>query len=582
MPPPLPRLNVLPVFQPPTDDGRPGKGREPHSLFLPGMTMTMTFTDFNDFAAVRSLHELARRPFDLTRPGAMDRARLSGYRAGAAGFDLLYAFQRVDDAVLDGLQALADEAGLVAQFIAMKKGAIMNRIEGLESENRQVLHTACRDLFTAPPLHAEATAQARGQLEGLRGFLDDLEQGRIRGEGGRPFSTMVQVGIGGSDLGPRALYLGMEAFRLPGRAARFIANVDPDDAAAVLSGLDLGVTLFNVVSKSGSTLETLTNERLVRAALERAGLDPARHLVAVTGAGSPMDNPDNYLAAFHMYDYIGGRYSATSMVGAVTLGFALGFEAVREILEGAAAMDRAAEESNPRHNPALLLALLGIWNHNFLGHQTLAILPYSQPLARFPAHLQQCDMESNGKSVTRLGRMVNHDTGPIVWGEPGTNGQHAFYQLLHQGTVVVPTEFIGFRRGQYGEDLLVQGTSSQEKLMANMLAQALALATGRDHDNPNRRFAGNRPSSVLIADRLTPTTMGALLALYEAKIVMQGMAWNINSFDQEGVQLGKVLAGRILDRLASRREQADNGAAAEDVEAVLLEAAGMPCEGEAP
>jgi glucose-6-phosphate isomerase len=212
-------------------------------------------------------------------------------------------------------------------------------------------------------------------------------------------------------------------------------------------------------------------------------------------------------------------------------------------------MDRAAEERDIRKNPALLLAVLGIWNHNFLGHQTVAVLPYSQGLLRFPAHLQQCDMESNGKSVNRDGEKVLHKTGPIVWGEPGTNGQHAFYQLLHQGTTVVPAEFIGFRHSQYAMDLEMEGTSSQQKLTANLLAQSLALASGRKDENPNRFFAGNRPSSILLADKLTPYTMGALLALYEAKIVLQGFIWNINSFDQEGVQLGKVLAGRFLKHM---------------------------------
>ena len=226
----------------------------------------------------------------------------------------------------------------------------------------------------------------------------------------------MQVGIGGSDLGPRALSQALSAFALPGREARFIANVDPDDAAAVLSGLDLNRSLVVVVSKSGTTLETLTNEELMRAALARAGLDPARHMLAVTGEGSPMDDSSRYLASFYMYDYIGGRYSATSMVGAVTLGFTLGFEALLAFLRGAWEMDLAAESPDIRKNLPLLLALIGIWNRNFLGYPSCAILPYSQALARFPAHLQQCDMESNGKSVTRQGNMVTWQTGPVKIG----------------------------------------------------------------------------------------------------------------------------------------------------------------------
>jgi len=527
--------------------------------------------DFSAYAAGAKLAALARAPHDLTATGGLTAGRIGELKATFCGFDLLYATQRVTPEVLDALQELADEAGLVAQFNAMKQGAVLNRIEGYACENRQVLHTACRDVFTETPLAPAATAKARRELDKLRRFLDELASGALVNGQGQPFTTMVQVGIGGSDLGPRALYLALKAYGLPGRSARFIANVDPDDVAEVLSGLDLSRTLFNIVSKSGTTLETLTNERLVRAALERVGLEPARHLVAVTGEGSPMDDGAKYLRSFYMEDYIGGRYSATSMVGAVTLGFVLGFDAVMDLLRGAHEVDRAAENPDLRVNVPLLLALLGIWNHNFLGHPTVAVLPYSQALSRFPAHLQQCDMESNGKSITRQGKAVRWQTGPVVWGEPGTNGQHAFYQLIHQGTEVVPVEFIGFRHNQYGLDLEVEGTSSQQKLVANMLAQSLALALGKQDDNPGRRFPGNRPNAVLIADRLTPRTMGALLAIYEHRIVFQGFCWNINSFDQEGVQLGKMLATRLLGLLAGKARQAE----VSTLEEGLLRQAGM-------
>jgi glucose-6-phosphate isomerase len=535
----------------------------------------MEYRDFSDLKAVTVLEKLAAAPYVLAGDNTLPPERLEGYRASACGYDLLYATQRVDDRVLDGLQALADEAGLVEQFLAMKSGAVMNRIIGHDSENRQVLHTACRDVFSDTPLAPEASAQAGQQLEKLRVFLAELDSGAITNAAGKPFTTMVQVGIGGSDLGPRALCLALEAFARRGRRARFIANVDPDDAAGVLQDLDLSTCLFNVVSKSGTTLETLTNEELVRRALADAGLDPARHMVAVTGAGSPMDDPNKYLASFHMFDYIGGRYSATSMVGGVTLGFVLGHDRFVEILRGAHDMDRAAEEPDIRRNLPLLMALLGIWNHNFLGHATVAVLPYSQALLRFPAHLQQCDMESNGKSVTRFGAPVAWQTGPVVWGEPGTNGQHAFYQLLHQGTEIVPVEFIGFRRSQHERDITVNGTTSQQKLVANMLAQALALAMGHREENPNKCFAGNRPGSILIADRLTPHAMGALLALYENRIAFQGFCWNINSFDQEGVQLGKRLAGRILVRMAGRDSATAENTADGSVESAILRAASV-------
>lgn len=530
-----------------------------------------TWKDFSELRAGQRLTELAQAPYNLARPDSLPLERIAAYRTSACGFDLLYATQRIDDNVLATLQELADEAGLLAQYKAMQSGAVMNQIVGHASEERQVLHTACRDVFSDSPLAPAAAAQAKEQLARLKQFLADLDSSAICNAKGEHFTTMLQVGIGGSDLGPRALYLALEKYRLPGRAARFISNVDSDDAAAVLSSLDLSRTLINVVSKSGTTLETRTNEELVRAALAEAGLNPARHLVAVTGAGSPMDDPGKYLASFHMYDYIGGRYSATSMVGGVTLGFALGYEQFIEVLRGAHAMDKAAaEHEDIRANLPLLLALLGIWNRNFLGYNTVAVLPYSQALLRFPAHLQQCDMESNGKQVSRMGSAVTWKTGPIVWGEPGTNGQHAFYQLLHQGTEVVPAEFIGFRHSQYGRDIMVKGTSSQQKLVANMLAQSLAMAQGRAHDNPNKRFSGNRPSSVLIAEQLTPYAMGALLALYENRIAFQGFCWNINSFDQEGVQLGKALADRLLAALSGEKELS-----AAVPELSLLRAAGM-------
>ncbi len=535
----------------------------------------MEFIDFSALRAVQTLKGLARKPYSLAQQKALTAKRIHRYRGHSCGFDLLYATQRVDETTMEGLQNLAAEAELVDKFKAMKSGAVLNTISGHESENRQVLHTACRDIFSTEPLAPGATAQAKEQLGKLQSFLNDLQNGTITNSAGQHFTTIIQVGIGGSDLGPRALYYALRRYALPGRKALFIANVDPDDAAAVLGGVDLTRTLVVVVSKSGSTLETLTNEELVRQRFVAAGLEPSRHFLAVTGAGSPMDDPAKYLASFYLYDYIGGRYSVTSMVGGVLLGFVLGYDVFLDVLRGANAMDEAAEEQSLVKNLPLLMALLGIWNHNFLGYATLAVLPYSQALIRFPAHLQQCDMESNGKSITRHGNPVQWLTGPVVWGEPGTNGQHAFYQLLHQGTEIVPIEFIGFRQSQYREDSRLQGTTSQQKLVANMLAQSLALAQGKDHRNPNRKFAGNRPNSVLIGEQLTPYAMGALLALYENKIAFQGFCWNINSFDQEGVQLGKRMATQILAGLKGSARSSLDISSDNAPETSLLSVAGM-------
>lgn len=267
-----------------------------------------------------------------------------------------------------------------------------------------------------------------------------------------------------------------------------------------------------------------------------------------------MDNPARYLACFYMWDFVGGRYSATSMVGGVTLGFLLGFHGFKEILRGAHEMDRHALTAKPEANLPLLSALLGIWNRNFLGYPTVAVIPYSQALLRFPAHLQQLDMESNGKRIDRTGHPTDFSTGPILWGEPGTNGQHSFYQLIHQGTDIVPLEFIGFHKSQYGHDLEIQHTTSQQKLLSNLFAQSIALAIGQKNKNPNKVFPGNRPNRILLAERLTPHVLGALLAYYEHKVAFQGFIWNINSFDQEGVQLGKTLATKMLGLFGGKRD----------------------------
>lgn len=497
--------------------------------------------------AYEKLVLLARHPFDLTQPDAlMQGDRLNRFVARSESFNLHFATERIDDQVLTQLQNLADELELAQQFREMRRGAVFNRISGIDCENRQVLHTACRDLFTDQPCAPDATKSAKTELGKLQQFLVEIDSGRVGGRDGKPFETIIHIGIGGSDLGPRAIYEAMRPFGVKKRRVHFISNVDPDDAARVLGEVDLSTSLVNIVSKSGTTLETLTNERLVSGAFLSAGLEPQNHCIAVTGQGSPMDNPEKYLKSFYMYDYIGGRYSSTSMVGCVSLGFFLGMDQLTQFLRGASSIDSMAEIVDIQNNMPLLLALIGIWNHTFLGYPALAILPYSQALCRFPAHLQQCDMESNGKSIQRNGKPVDVKSGPIIWGEPGTNGQHAFYQLLHQGTEIVPVEFIGFKKSQYGLDLSVEGSCSQQKLLANLYAQMVAMATGQVSENPNKYFPGNRPSTLLLADRLTPETMGALLALYEAKIVFQGFAWNINSFDQEGVQLGKILADRFL------------------------------------
>ena len=328
--------------------------------------------------------------------------------------------------------------------------------------------------------------------------------------------------------------------------AKFISNVDPDDAAAVLYGIDVAHSIFILVSKSGTTLETLTNESFVKDALKNAGLDASKHMIAVTSETSPLAKSDDYLAAFFMDDYIGGRYSSTSAVGGAVLSLAFGPEVFERFLNGAAEEDKLGTEKDIRKNPAMLDALIGVYERNVLGYPSTAVLPYSQALSRFPAHLQQLDMESNGKCVNRFGERLDYVTGPVIFGEPGTNGQHSFYQLLHQGTDIIPLQFVGFKNNQMNTDVVIQGSTSQQKLCANVAAQIVAFACGKEDENRNKNFEGGRPSSIIIGEQLNPETLGALLSHFENKVMFQGFVWNVNSFDQEGVQLGKVLAKRVL------------------------------------
>ncbi|MBQ5499450.1 MAG: glucose-6-phosphate isomerase, partial [Treponema sp.] len=367
---------------------------------------------------------------------------------------------------------------------------------------------------------------------------------------GEKYTTVCQIGIGGSDLGPRAMYLALENWAKANNKfkmeAHFISNVDPDDAVSVLNSIDIAKTIFILVSKSGTTLETLTNESFVKEYIKNAGCEVSKHMIAVTSETSPLVKNPDYMAAFFMDDYIGGRYSSTSAVGGAILSLAFGADIFDRFLKGAAEEDKNSTEKDVTKNAALMDALIGVYERNVLGLPTTAILPYSQALSRFPAHLQQLDMESNGKSVNRFGKEIDYVTGPVIFGEPGTNGQHSFYQLLHQGTDIIPLQFIAFNKNQTGKDVTIQGSVSQTKLCANVAAQIVAFSCGKDSDNPNKFFKGGRPSSLIYGEQVTPETLGALLAHYENKVMFQGFIWNVNSFDQEGVQLGKTLAKAVL------------------------------------
>ena len=508
----------------------------------------MRWENLTQLKSYSKLKEAARVDVPAVMSGESGAERVKGYDIPmGGGLEFNYAARPVSEEILDILQELSDEQELGAKYEALYNGERVNT-----GENRMVLHQLCRgqlgnDVFDGNVNKREFFVE---QQRRVAEFAGKVHGGEILNEKGEKFTTVVQIGIGGSDLGPRALYLSLENWAKVNdklkMKAQFISNVDPDDATAVLYNVDIEHALFIIVSKSGTTLETLTNESFVKDALKKAGLDPSKHMLAVTSETSPLAGNPEYLDSFYMDDYIGGRFSSSSAVGGAVLSMAFGPEVFARIMNGAAAEDEKAKNPNVRENAALLDALIGVYERNFLGYQMTAVLPYSQALSRFPAHLQQLDMESNGKSVNRFGEPVNYQTGPIIYGEPGTNGQHSFYQLLHQGTQVVPMQFIGFKNNQMDNDLDIQGTTSQQKLSANVAAQIVAFALGKDDENPNKYFAGGRPSSIIVADKLIPETLGALLAHFENKIMFQGFVWNINSFDQEGVQLGKLLAKKVL------------------------------------
>ena len=465
----------------------------------------------------------------------------------AGGLVYNYAAKQVDDKVLAALAKLAEEHQLVEKYEALLNGEVINT-----GEKRMVLHQLARGQQAGTVIADGVDKRAFyvAQQQKCADFANKVHAGEITNADGEKFTTVVQIGIGGSDLGPRAIYLALEnwakATGIFKMEAKFISNVDPDDAAAVLNSLDLAHSLFIVVSKSGTTLETLTNESFVKEALIKAGLNPSKHMAAVTSETSPLAQSDDYLAAIFMDDYIGGRYSSSSAVGGAILSLAFGPDVFAQILDGAAEADAMAKNKDVLQNAALLDALIGVYERNVLGYLCTAVLPYSQALNRFPAHLQQLDMESNGKSVNRFGEPVNYVTGPVIFGEPGTNGQHSFYQLLHQGTDIIPLQFIGYKNNQCGMDVDIQGSTSQQKLCANVVAQIMAFACGKNDDNLNKHFEGGRPSSMIIGEQVNPASVGALLAHFENKVMFQGFVWNVNSFDQEGVQLGKVLAKRVL------------------------------------
>ena len=508
----------------------------------------MQFKNLNELSAFSQLKTL--KPINLHTQLDARRIERSTVPCGG-GLTYNWAAMPIEESHLRAFQALADEQQLIEKYQALLGGEVMNTGEG-----RLVLHHLTRGRVLGEDTSVFIDEEEKGsfyqeQLAAIESFSQAVRQGELLSSTGKRFTTVVQIGIGGSDLGPRALYHALKG-SLPSQKrlkAYFISNVDPDDGYEVFEELDFESTLFILVTKSGTTQETLTNYEMVKQSmldLGIQGLDPSKHIVVVTSKSSPLATSDQFLRAFYIDDYVGGRYSSTSAVGGVILSLIFGFDHFKELLEGAHSADVAALELDVKKNGALLDALIGVYLRNVLGYPYTAILPYAQPLLRFPAHLQQLDMESNGKQVNRNGEPIEYESGPVIFGEPGTNGQHSFYQLLHQGTSVVPLQFIAFKESQRGEDIEYEGSTSHTKLNANLIAQIVAFAKGKSDNNSNKNFPGNRYSSLIMGQKLTPYSLGALLAHYENKVMFQGFIWNLNSFDQEGVQLGKVLANQVL------------------------------------
>jgi glucose-6-phosphate isomerase len=505
-------------------------------------------------------------PSSLRELFASDPDRARRYTFDIDGLHIDLSKHLVDDDVLAALLALADAVDVRGRLDAMMAGEPIN-----VTEDRAVLHLALR----APRSTSiysdgrDVVPEVHEVLAQVSNFASAVRSGAVRGATGERFDHVVNIGIGGSDLGPAMAYEALRSAALPGLRVSFVSNIDPADIVGALEHADPAKTLFIVSSKTFTTLETTTNARTARAWLVAALGDDAvaDHFVAVSTNGEAVGTfgirPDR---TFGFWDWVGGRYSLDSAIG-LALVIAIGPDHFAEMLAGMRAVDEHVLASRSARNVALLMALFGVWYTNVLGADTKAVIPYSHELRRFPAYLQQLDMESNGKSVAIDGTPLHRASGPVVWGEPGTNGQHAFFQLLHQGTRIVPVDFIGFAQPTSGP------IHHQRLLVANMLAQAEALAFGKTLDEvladgvppdiaPHRVFPGGRPTTVIAAERLTPFVLGQLVALYEHVVMAQGWIWGINSFDQWGVELGKVLATRIAAQLERGPDGRSDGAEA--------------------
>ncbi|AEL24158.1 glucose-6-phosphate isomerase [Cyclobacterium marinum] len=531
----------------------------------------MKNTNPTSTAAWKDLSEAAKNPIEIKSLFKEDPNRFKKYSVRFKDILLDYSKNGIDERILSSLLALANQTSLKEAIDDMFSGKPINATEG-----RAVLHTALRNRSNDPVYvdGKDVMPEVNEVLEKMKVFSEKVSKGVWKGYTGKPIESLVNIGIGGSDLGPVMVTEALKPYQHPHIKTYFVSNVDGSHITEVLKQVNPETTMFFIASKTFTTQETMTNAHTARSWFldqARNEVEVAKHFVALSTNGNAVREFGIDLNnMFEFWDWVGGRYSLWSAIG-LTVACAVGFDNFRKLLEGAHDMDKHFRSESFDKNLPVLLALLGIWNTNFLGATSETILPYDQYMHRFPAYFQQGNMESNGKYIDREGKKVNYSTGPVIWGEPGTNGQHAFYQLIHQGTQMIPCDFIA--PAQTHNPV----SDHHAKLMSNFFAQTEALMNGKSLEEvkeemkkeskspeiinkiaPHRVFEGNRPTNSILVKKINPSTLGALIAMYEHKIFVQGVIWNIYSFDQWGVELGKVMAKSILPELQSDEEIASH------------------------
>lgn len=523
----------------------------------------MIYQKLNELPVWKNLKKNAdamNRPEKHLKNLIKEKDRLEKFSLKGAGIFYDFSRQRADEKTMDLLFELAEKRKLKELFTSMVRGEKINT-----TEKRAALHTASRS-FSKDSVFLDGKdvmKEIRRVRDDIREFSERIHEGKITGSTGKPFQHAVVIGIGGSYLGTEFVSQALYAFSDKNIKIHFLSNVDIHDFGRIVTAIEPETTLWIVISKSYTTAETMANAKLAISFMEEKGFDPAKHFVTVTSKGSPGDDSASpILRSFHMFDFIGGRYSVASAVGGVPLSLQLGYERFEQFLKGAEEMDIHATDAPTKENIPLIAALISIWNNNFLGYQTQAIIPYATPLFKLAPHIQQLYMESNGKSVTKEGETIDEPSGVIIFGEPGTNAQHSFFQLAHQGRPFL-IDFIGVINPQYGQyQGKSKGVTNHQELWANLISQPSALAVGKEDKDLSKYFPGNRPSSTILLNNLSPKNIGRLLAFYEARTVFEAFVWDINPFDQFGVELGKSLAAGIRNEITLKnknKEQSFSG-----------------------